>query len=84
MEEIKKRKQNHAKGYTVTAKKIAEFINGIEEKEKLMAGSLKNTLASKDNQREVELDLPVSSATNTKDLIKNMEFQEFEIYRKGG
>jgi len=84
MEEIKKRKQNHAKGYTVTAKKIAEFINGIEEKEKLMAGSLKNILASKDNQREVELELPVPTATNTKELIKNMEFQEFEIYRKGG
>lgn len=28
MEEIKKRKQNHAKGYTVTAKKLLNLLMG--------------------------------------------------------
>lgn len=47
-----------------------------------MAGSLKNTLASKDNQREVELDLPVPTATNTKELIKIWNFKSSRYTEK--
>ncbi|MGR5883534.1 Mu transposase C-terminal domain-containing protein [Bacillus cereus] len=84
MEEIKKRKQNHVKGYSITAKKIAEFINNIEEKEKLMAENMKRQLSSKGDQNEFEEQCPSSISSKAKDLLENMEFQEFDIYKKGG
>ncbi|WP_353054829.1 Mu transposase C-terminal domain-containing protein [Bacillus thuringiensis] len=84
MEEIKKRKQNHAKGYTVTAKKIAEFINNIEEKEKLMAENMKRKLSSKMDQNEFKEQYPSSISSKAKELLEDMEFQEFDIYKKGG
>ena len=84
MEEIKKRKQNHVKGYSITAKKIAEFINNIEEKEKLMAENMKRQLSSEGNQNEFEEQCPSSISSKAKDLLENMEFQEFDIYKKGG
>ncbi|CUB35086.1 MULTISPECIES: TnsA endonuclease N-terminal domain-containing protein [Bacillus] len=84
MEEIKKRKQNHVKGYSVTAKKIAEFINNVEEKEKLMAENMKRQLSSKGDQNEFEEKYPSSISSKAKDLLENMEFQEFNIYKKGG
>ncbi|UNP76225.1 DDE-type integrase/transposase/recombinase [Bacillus nitratireducens] len=84
MEEIKKRKQNHVKGYSITAKKIAEFVNNIEEKEKLMAENMKRQLSSKGDQNEFEEQYPSSISSKAKDLLENMEFQEFDIYKKGG
>lgn len=84
MEEIKKRKQNHVKGYSITAKKIAEFINDIEAKEKLMAENMKRELSSKGDQNEFEEQYPSSISLKAKDLLENMEFQEFDIYKKGG
>jgi putative transposase len=92
-EQIKKSKSMHAKNYTINARKIAGYMNNLEENERVMVQNLKDaelkkTLNSTNLNKEPLIseisDLGNEEDADVKPVKKIIQFKEFNTYQKGG